>query len=188
MGNFYVNYTLRGPSQDAVAMALAGRNAMASPAYNGIVVAFDEDSDRQDLESIAQLASTLSGALACPVLAVVNHDDDILWCQLHANGTLVDEYDSSPGYFDPSAEPSAPAGGDAVRLSAAFGTTDSGFLDQILRKSSYDDDGYLFAIDRHRDLVRALGLPEVALGASFSSLVAGEYPEGLVPDALKRAP
>jgi len=30
MGNFYTNYTLRGPSQQAVAKALAGRSAIVT--------------------------------------------------------------------------------------------------------------------------------------------------------------
>ena len=116
MGNFYTNYTLRGPSQQAVAAALAGRKATVTPPHSGCVVAFDEASDDQDQERIVELAARLSSELRCPVLAVLNHDDDILWYQLYESGKQTDEYDSSPGYFDPSAEPSAPAGGDAQRL------------------------------------------------------------------------
>jgi hypothetical protein len=186
MGNFYANYTIRGPSQDAVAAVLAGRHAIISPRRNGCVVAFDEDSDRQDPETIAQVASRLSAELACPVLAVVNHDDDIFWYQLYASGTLVDEYNSSPGYFDPSAAPSAPEGGNASRLAVTFGATASDFVQEVLRRSSYEEGGYTFAIDRHKDLVCALGLPEFAVGVSYESLVGGEYPDGLSPETLKR--
>lgn len=72
MGNFYTNYTIRGPSQRAVAMALTGRSAIVTPQQDGWVVAFDE----QDMEVIAALARGLSGELRCPVLAVPNHDFD----------------------------------------------------------------------------------------------------------------
>jgi len=185
MGNFYTNYTLRGPSQKAVVLALAGRRAIVTRSQSGCVVAFDEESDNQDQEMIAEVASRLSSALACPVLAIVNHDDDILWYQLYSSGALIDEYDSSPGYFDPSAEPSAPAGGKPDQLAAAFGATNSAVIERILRNSSYDDDGYVFEIDRHKDLVRALGLPEFALGTCYTSLDAGEYPKGLAPGDLK---
>ena len=40
MGSFYTNYTLRGPSQTAVAKALAGSSAMVSPESGGCVVVF----------------------------------------------------------------------------------------------------------------------------------------------------
>jgi hypothetical protein len=120
MGNFYTNYTLRGVTQEAVAGALAGRACVVTPSVHQTVVVFDEESDDQDQAVIASLAAELSGALHCPVLAVLNHDDDILWYQLYADGELRDEYDSSPGYFDPDAQPSAPAGGDAATLCSAF--------------------------------------------------------------------
>ena len=77
MGNFYTNYTLRGPSQQAVARAMAGRSAIVTPAQDGCVVVFDAQSDEQDSAVITELASRLSRELRCPVLAVLNHDDDI---------------------------------------------------------------------------------------------------------------
>jgi len=186
MGNFYTNYTLRGPSQQAVAAALAGRSAAVTPAENGCVVAFDEASDDQDQSLIAELASSLSSELRCPVLVVLNHDDDILWYQLYISGKLADEYDSSPGYFDASAEPSAPAGGDAEQLCAAFDASDIPAVERVLRKSSYDDDGYVFAFERHADLVRALGLPEFAVGTAYASFDRDEYPDGLSGKNLMR--
>jgi hypothetical protein len=184
MGNFYTNYTLKGPSQQAVAAVLIGRKTKVTPIHNGCVVVFDEASDDQNQELIAKLASRLSRELNCPSLVVLNHDDDILWFQLYLNGNLADEYDSSPGYFDPSAEPSAPAGGDAQKLCAAFGVTDKSILERVLRKSSYDDDGYVFAFERHADLAKALGLPEFAVGTAYASFEREEYPEGLSPDNL----
>lgn len=179
MGNFYTNYTLRGPSQQSVAAALAGRKATVTPPHGGCVVAFDEDSDDQDQGCIVELAARLSSELRCPVLAVLNHDDDILWYLLCDGGQQIDEYDSSPGYFDPSAEPSAPAGGDAQRLCATFGASDVAEVERVLRKSSYDDDGYVFAFERHSDLVRALGLPEFAIGTSYANFERDGYPAGL---------
>jgi hypothetical protein len=85
MGNFYTNHTLRGPSQQAVAVALAGRSAVVAPSQDGCVVVFDEQSDYQDTHAISSLAERLSREFDCPVLAVLNHDDDILWYQLYLN-------------------------------------------------------------------------------------------------------
>src|SRR5215469_9709716 len=123
MGHFYVNYTLRGPDQKSVAAVLAGRSAIVSPIQDNCVVVFDKESEEQDNKIIAELASWLSGQLSCPLLAVMNHDDDVLWYQLYLNGELVDEYNSTPGYFDDSGDEeialAGPKGGDAKKLCSA---------------------------------------------------------------------
>jgi hypothetical protein len=85
---------LKGPSQQAVVGKLTSRKAVVTPEHEGCVVVFDEQSDDQDQEVIADLASQLSSELQCPVLAMLNHDDDILWYRLYENGELSDEYDS----------------------------------------------------------------------------------------------
>jgi hypothetical protein len=186
MGNFYTNYTVRGPSQQAVAKAMAGRTAIVTPEQDGCVVVFDEQSDEQDQAVIAELAALLSRELACPVLAILNHDDDILWYQLYMSGELADEYDSSPGYFDSLAEPSAPAGGDARKLCGAFGASNVTEVETVLRKSAFAEGGYIFAIERHTDLARALGIPSFAIGAGFRYVADGELPDGLEEDDLVR--
>ncbi|NDB77171.1 MAG: hypothetical protein EB141_16275, partial [Verrucomicrobia bacterium] len=140
MGNFYTSYTLRGPSQESVAAFLADRSAIVTPVEACCVVVFDEESEDQNQEGITGLAGRLSRQFACPVLAVVNHDDDILWYQLHVNGELTDEYDSSPGYFE--GDVSAPSGGDARKLCQAFGADAVAEVERILRKSIEDEDGY----------------------------------------------
>lgn len=180
MGNFYTNYTLRGPSQQSVAATLAGRSAIVTPAQNGCVVVFDEESDEQNQEIIAELGSRLSGALHCPLLVVLNHDDDIFWYQLYLSGELVDEYNSSPNYFDSSAEEEfRPEGGDAQKLCTAFGSSAVAKVKKILGKSSHDDDGYIFAVERHADLADALGIPSYGVGTAFRQISEEELPEGL---------
>lgn len=172
MGNFYVNYTLRGLSQQDVAAAVADRRARVTPVHNNCVVVFDEASDSQNATIIGDLASKLSRKFACPVLAVLDHDDDILWYQLYEKGELTDEYDSTPGYFDTDAEPSTPGGGDAARLCAAFGG-DAATVDTVLRG------GYVFAFERHAAMVQALGISDYAVGTSYESFDCDELPEGL---------
>jgi len=184
MGNFYTNYVLRGPSQQAVAKVLEGRSAIVTPSQNGCVIVFDEQSDGQNQNIIAELATRLSREFGCPVLAVLNHDDDILWYQLYVSGELVDEYDSSPGYFDPSAEPSGPAGGDAQKLCRAFGARNVAEVENILRKSSFDEDGYTFAAERHTDLTRVLGIPSFGVGSGYRCFADGELPDGLDEDDI----
>jgi hypothetical protein len=178
MGNFYTNYTLKGPSQPEVANLLAGRSAIVTPAGDGHVVVFDEESDEQNPEVIAELASRLSGELQCPLLAVLNHDDDILWYQLYLNGDLKDEYDSTPGYFENADADEAsemdlpdvnePEGGDARKLCAAFGLDSIEQAERILRKTALDEDGYAFAFERHADWRRLLACPGSRLDVLFN--------------------
>jgi hypothetical protein len=186
MGNFYTNYTLRGPSQQSVATLLAGHSAIVTPVENGCVTIFDEESDEQNQEVIAAFASRLSGEFSCPVLAVLNHDDDIFWYQLYLNGELVDEYNSSPNYFSQSEEDeeaSAPSGGDAQKLCKAFGANAVAEVKKILRNT----DDYTFAVERHGDLASALGIPSFGVGTSFRGLSGGELPDELAENDLIRA-
>jgi hypothetical protein len=85
---------------------LAGHSAIVAKGENGYVTVFDEESDKQDDKIIAQFASRISGEFSCPVLAVLNHDDDIFWYQLYVNGELTDSYNSTPNYFGESEEDS----------------------------------------------------------------------------------
>ncbi len=187
MGNFYTNYTLRGPSQQSVAAELAGRSAIVTPSQAGCVVVFDEESEDQDQEIIAELGSRLSGRLSCPLLAVLNHDDDILWYQLYLNGELIDEYDSAPDYFGQAEEgeggvegSSVPKGGDAEKLCRAFAVKGASKVEKILRNQK----DYAFAVERHAALVDALGLPSFSAGTGFGQVSGDELPEELSNDEL----
>jgi len=186
MGNFYTNYTLRGPGQREVALALSGRKTFVTPQQDGCVILFDEGSEVQDQSVIGTLGSWLSRRFNCPVLAVLNHDDDLLWYQLFLDGKLADEYDSTPGYFERESEGDEPAGGDAQKLCAAFQSTNTGEVEEILRRPSFEQNGYTFAVDRHADLVRALGIPAFGIGAGYHYICDGQMPPGLEPNDLVR--
>jgi hypothetical protein len=180
MGNFYTNYTLRGPSRQSVIAALAGRSAIVSPAQDGCVVVYDEESEEQDEEIIAELAARLSGELQCPLLAVYNHDDSILWYRLYVSGELVDDYNSDPGYFAKSEEESmaAPEGGNARKLCEVFGSTAFEEVEGILRSDYLEQGGCTFAFERHEDLAGALGIPSFCVGG-FEQISIGELPAEL---------
>ena len=90
------------------------------------------------------------------------------------------EYNSSPNYFDSSAEEEfRPEGGDAQKLCTAFGSSAVAKVKKILGKSSHDDDGYIFAVERHADLADALGIPSYGVGTAFRQISEEELPEGL---------
>ncbi len=111
-----------------------------------------------------------------PCWRVLIHDDDILWYQLYSKGELVDEYDSTPGYFDfeETAEGFIPIGGNAQALCRAFESNSVEKVSRILRKSSDDPDGCHFATERHLDLALALGLPRFSVTAGFGYFTNGE--------------
>ena len=173
MGSFYVNYTVRSADQAAVVKSLKGRSAYVTPVKDGALVVTDEAAEEQDPDKVREVGELLSKSLKTPVLAVLNHDDDMLWLGLFENGRLADEYNSWPDYFAGGTSP--PAGGDAGKLCAAFGRGGrEKDVDAVLKKKDYP-----VANGRHGDLVQALGLPDFAVGCGFNYLEEGELPEGL---------
>ncbi|HEY3857252.1 MAG TPA: hypothetical protein VGO67_22950 [Verrucomicrobiae bacterium] len=184
MGSFYVNYTICHTDAPVVAKALAGRSAFVTPAQNGCVVAYDAESDNQDQAIVMELGLILSSELECAVLAVLNHDDDLLWYQLFSNGDIEDEYDSSPGILesDSGGEIETPSGGDARKLCATFRSNAAAKVQAILS----DTKNYVFALERHAALVRALGLPEFAVGFGYKAIQRRKIPKGLKESDLIR--
>jgi hypothetical protein len=181
MGAFYVNYTVKLANQKSVVKALAGRKAFVTPEQSGAVVVFDQESDNQDQAAIAKLAMHLSTSLRCTVFAILVHDSDIFWFQLYEDGKLRDQYNSMPDYWSSGAEPSGPEGGDAARLCAAFRCDGNAEVESILRMSQED---YPDAMDRHADLVRALNLPDYAVGYGFQDVLRGDLPKSLSAEEM----
>lgn len=173
MGSFYTNHTVRGPSQSELLEWLRDRPAYVSKSERGLSVVLDAESEDQDGEVLAGLASEISGQLNCHVLAVLNHDDDVLYFELYENGEKIDEYNSSPAFFNESAESDEPTGGNAALLSTIFGASDQGKVEAALRGD------YVFAFERHRDLALALGLPMYSVGLGYNYVSEGDLP----PDA-----
>ena len=189
MGNFYTNITLHSHQARIIELLeREDRTAYVTPTVNGCTVVCDEECDEQDTDVLQELAALLSRELQCPALAVLNHDDDVLLYWLYENGHLADQYDSTPGYFsDDEEEDVLPSGGDAHRLCRAFNAMDQvAEVEDVLRTPSFsEDEHYLFAIDRHSDLVEALGVPLFSAGLGYTYIALGDLPEGLEPDALR---
>lgn len=179
MGNFYVNYTVGSSDAQAVAKAVSGRRAFVTAVPGQLVVTFDEAADSQEEAEVKGLGNYLSKAIGCPVLGILNHDDDILWCGLFVSGECVDEYDSCPDYFKSEGEPRGPEGGDASKFCEAFRSDNREAVESILR-----NEDYVFACERHEALVKALGLPTFSVASSFAYISQGELPVGLSADQL----
>lgn len=179
MGNFYANVTLLGADADRVAEQLEAKQRRAYiSSRNEAVVVFDEAGDNQD-GSHVELASALSAALSCPAIAVMNHDDDILFVHAFDAGRPLGEYNSDPEYFDDIDErdDGRPAGSspalDGAALAQLVGRPDAAqHVDDLLRGDR------VFEVDRHHALVAALGLPAGAVGVGFRSIAQGDAPAG----------
>lgn len=180
MGSFYTNITIRSEDLDRVRTELvtARRQAFVSSAVSGAVVVFDKRCEDQDPAELSALAALLSQRCACVALAVMIHDDDVLTYELYERGSLGDEYNSAPDYFEGGNTP--PRGGNVEKLCQAFGR--KGFEQEvgaILRRTRHANDAFTFETERHAELVRVLGLPEAAVGTGYTYLDAGEFPAGL---------
>lgn len=189
MGNFYVNMTAKGANQDDVLATLTklGRKAFVFPMINGFTTFCDAEADMQESRVIDELARRTSRDLECPILCVLDHDDDVLWYGLYDRGELSDEYDSFPGYFEGQFNP--PKGGNAAALCKLMGPTIAETVvavEAVLRKP-HNEEGYVFEVDRHAALVEVLGLPSFSVGVGYRYLERGELPNGLDKESLKQS-
>lgn len=176
MGNFYVNFSVKGaaPRQVADILERAGRRAIVTPSHGGYVVAYDEEADSQATRPILSVGSLLSREAGRPVLAVLNHDDDVLCYWLFEGGELADSYNSNPDAFDE--EEGAPPWqvGDAEKLCASLvPAADPAAVEAILRGD------YVFAVDRHEQFAEALGLPSWSVGFGYGYVADGELEDDM---------
>jgi hypothetical protein len=180
MGNFYVNHTVRAPQNRVIAvLEKHGHTAFVSPTADGYTVVFDQQCDTQDTFAIAELGQELSAALNSPVVAFLNHDDDILCYWLFERGEPVEAYNSCPDYFEDDA-----SGGDSDEdegQGEAGPTSDGTELCRVFRPGVRDrvrsilaEPSPMFASMTHHDLVSALGLPTWTVGTGYRYLAEGD--------------
>ena len=178
--SFYANITLQGPEQDEVVAFLKARGLVAyvSPPAKGCTVVFHEDLGSQE-----PLAAGLSSHFRCPALLVMGYGEAVLLYQLYAAGERVDAYVSPHEEvyegLDDTGEPRPQ--GNAVALCEAFGMDlphQVAKVERILRRPGKPNTDYGYAVNRHGELARALGLPLFAAGAGYGAIEMGELPEG----------
>lgn len=173
MGNFYVNFVVANAGQDRVSEVLetAERVAIVMPAQNGHVVVFDEEADSQDVGVITELGTSLSRELDVPVLAFLNHDDDVLCYWLFERGWLTDAFCSDEEFGAMADVRRTP---DAARLCGALGRADHrDAVERLLQEEQ------TFAIDLHQNLAEELALPSYCVGFGYTYVSDGELDEEL---------
>jgi hypothetical protein len=101
----------------------------------------------------------------------------VLLYQLYVNGQRVDAYVSTP-HDGLELDGPSPQGNAAVLCAAFNRERHAAGVERVLRRPTKPDSDYEYAINRHGELLRALGLPLLAAGASFGAIEAGELPHG----------
>ncbi|HEY9732982.1 MAG TPA: YbaB/EbfC family nucleoid-associated protein [Drouetiella sp.] len=169
MGNFYSNITLSTDDRDKVIAFLIEqkRHTFVYPTDRFICVFPKHDS------ALFEMALKLSDECKCAAFAVMIHDDDVLVYKLFDSGNLLDEYNSSPGYFSGLDQEST--GGDAEKLCQVYSVpAEKAAIEEILRKK------YTFESNRHDAIIAKLDLPYCTVGSGFGYLQKDDAPEELV--------
>jgi hypothetical protein len=174
VGNFYVNFSVKDAEQKQVADALerGQRHAIVTPEAGGYVVVYDEEAESQSTRSILAVGRLLSSEVGRPVLAALNHDDDILCYWLFEGGELVDSYNSNPDAFKEQKGAPPWQAGDPEKLCASLRPgADVAAVEEILRGE------YVVAVERHGRLAKTLGLPSWSVGLGYDYVADGELEE-----------
>jgi len=175
--------TLRAGDQRRVAEAVRrlGRVAFIGAPSDGWIPVFDAASDEQDEDEIMESGKGLTRELGTSGLAVLVHDGDELCYWLFDRGTLVDKYESWPGYHEGQAP--SPEGGDPDTLCRVLGVRcDPADVRAVLHELTDHAD----ALFIHESLAKALGMPQSSIGLGYGYLEQGD-PSDSPDDAAFRA-
>jgi len=165
MGNFYTNITLRTSERAAVAehMRAGHRSCFISPSRKGFTTVYDRLCENQDVHDIETLAIELSSRFHCTALAVLNHDDSILWVGVIRDGAWLTKYDSSKRFS-----------GSAFKMAREFGVPALAPLVSLLMRLPM-----LFEVTRHEAIAAIIGIPNFSVGLGYEYLLRGDRPDGV---------
>jgi hypothetical protein len=103
MGAFFVNFHLRSENDAAVRQAVAeigARRIRVGSPSDGWASIYEERASSQEEDWIARFTQELSFRLGTACVAFMVHDSDIARYWLSDRGQLLDEYNSTPDYFE----------------------------------------------------------------------------------------
>jgi hypothetical protein len=180
MGLFCVNMHFRATDDKTLSAAVIRRGVTdyrVLPAKNGWTSLYEAEASNQDDQRIRDLTAGLSRDLGDVAIAFLCHDSDIACYWLFENGQLVDEYNSSPDYFDSNATGAAHSGGQPdVLLCYCRPGVRRDDLDAIL------GDQPVFAESIIERLADALAIDEERALTDYRDAAEGEGPNGFGGD------
>lgn len=188
MGAFFTNYQVRGKSTAEACKALTPlveTHAYVSPEKGGWVTVYDEASDDQNEEILKHIAAELSKKLQTSVFAFLVHDSDIAMYWLFQNGTLIDEFNSAPDYFEKAGEKakSRVRGIAEALLPLCIAGTSLAQVEEVIHPA----DGFAaFAEEIFYDLAKLLGIDDARMSLGFRYF--DEEGEELLGDASEFEP
>ena len=114
------------------------------------MVVYDEDSEF-NMEELSNLSLQISKDFYCVTFSIVIYDESWFAYDLYKNGNLRDEYCSS-------GEDLFPEGGDAQKLCTILDAKRSSNRVRAILREPTTEQVYLYASQRHKKLVKELGL------------------------------
>ena len=176
MGATYSNLVVVGRSTQAVVAAMGDRAGFVSDEVGEFVAVFP----REDLASVvAGTVAALSAALSALVLGFEVDDSDVLRCSIRSDDEAASV--EVPMRSRPRGLRRRRSDGDVSAYAGAVERAGLGARDAV---RSVLDATYVFADDRHEDLLGTLGLPGYLRGVGHRYLLADG--PGIVPIRLHR--
>ena len=118
-------------------------------------------------------AVPLSERIQGPIVAVTNHDDDILIIETFAKGQRTGHYNSCPGCFDedPSPEDLRP---EFLAMEGFLALGEDVTVD-ALTNALNPEERYVFALYAHEAAVDLFELPPLSVGLGYRYITRGEF-------------
>jgi hypothetical protein len=170
MGASFTNYQIHSTSVAAVKKALeplTKSRAYISSEKNGWITVYDETSDEQSA-ALTRIGPALSKSLQTAVFAFLVYDSDVAMYWLYQNGTLEDEFNSAPDFFDEDLDEKSRdrVRGNANRL---LPLCISGTAREQIEEVIHPEDGLpMMAEDILEDLARLLGIDDARISLGFT--------------------
>ena len=164
MGSFHTQVLVRNADEHRCAevMRMLRRSSYVIPPHNNVSVVCGKESEDQNIDTLDNVALTLSSKLSTSAAAVLNHDDDWLIFRLFSDGEFVGGI--QVGHTPLSLR------GPVLKLRDLLNPRAPllPLYVALLRPR-------IFQLRRHADIVNLLGLPERSPGVGYKYISTNNF-------------